>query len=130
MKFTTALLALSSFAHLGLCIVGVVTTYRPPYLPTKCYGSNQGQFPAGNLFGAVGPGLWDNGAACGRYYAIRCINPIYGSGHCVPGARITVKIVEGRLGSRAPLISLSMQAAQMLYTGSGSFKAEFGEVPG
>ncbi|RDI76995.1 hypothetical protein Vi05172_g13030 [Venturia inaequalis] len=125
MKFTTTLLALSSFAHLGLCDIGPVTTYRPPYLPTKCYGSNQGQFPADNLFGAVGPGLWDNGAACGRKYRVRCWNPMSGSGSCKYGAVITIKIVEGRLGNRAPPLSLSVQAAQMIYTGSGTFRGEY-----
>nr|QDH43450.1 plant natriuretic peptide-like 4 [Venturia inaequalis] len=126
MKATTALLTLSSLTHLGLCDVGVATTYRPPYLPTKCFGSDQGQFPPGYMFGAVGPGLWDKGAACGRMYQLHCTNPTTGTGSCVPGL-IMVKIVEGRLGNKVPLFSLSMTAAQKLYTGSGPFKTEFSE---
>lgn len=127
MKVTTALLALSSFAHLGLCDLGDVTTYRPPYLPTKCHGYDQSQIPPGNLFGAVGPGLWNSGAACGRVYKVRCINSKGGTGSCI-NADVYIVIIEGRLGNKAPALSLSMTAGQKIYTGSGTFKAEYYET--
>ncbi|GFP95799.1 eg45-like domain containing protein 2, partial [Phtheirospermum japonicum] len=41
---------------------------------TKCNGNRQDQFPDGNLFVAVSKGLWDNGAACGRRYRMRCLS--------------------------------------------------------
>lgn len=41
---------------------------------TQCYGNRQDQFPPGNLFVAVSEGLWDNGAACGRRYRMRCLS--------------------------------------------------------
>ncbi|KAF8370229.1 hypothetical protein HHK36_031734 [Tetracentron sinense] len=56
--------------------VGTATSYAPPYTPTKCSGNRQDQFPPGNLFVALSEGLWDNGAACGRRYRLRCISGI------------------------------------------------------
>nr|AWP38933.1 Ave1 [Fusarium oxysporum f. sp. physali] len=47
----------------------------PPFTPTACYGNDLSQFPAGNLFAAAGEGIWDNGAACGRRYRVKCISP-------------------------------------------------------
>ncbi|CAK9184153.1 unnamed protein product [Ilex paraguariensis] len=41
---------------------------------TKCNGNRADQFPPGNLFVAVSEGLWDNGAACGRRYRLRCLS--------------------------------------------------------
>ncbi|KAI5669579.1 hypothetical protein M9H77_19432 [Catharanthus roseus] len=54
--------------------IGTATSYNPPYTPTKCGGNRLDQFPAGNLFVSVSEGLWDNGAACGRRYRIRCLS--------------------------------------------------------
>ncbi|RDI83149.1 hypothetical protein Vi05172_g6858 [Venturia inaequalis] len=127
MKVITTLIALSSLAYLGLCDAGVATTYKSPYLPTRCHGNDQGQFPPEYLFAAIGPGQWNNGAACDRHYIIRCTSPIGGIGQCKPGY-ITVKIVEGRLGNRAPDFSIPPQAVEKIYTGAGRFKIEFGEA--
>ncbi|KAK1425960.1 hypothetical protein QVD17_14627 [Tagetes erecta] len=54
--------------------VGTATSYDPPYTPTKCNGNEAGQFPSGNLFISVSEGLWDNGAACGRRYRLKCLS--------------------------------------------------------
>ncbi|XP_048332463.2 EG45-like domain containing protein [Ziziphus jujuba] len=54
--------------------VGTARSYSPPYLPTKCKGNDPQQFPEGGYFVAVSDGLWDNGAACGRRYQLRCIS--------------------------------------------------------
>ncbi|TQD81298.1 hypothetical protein C1H46_033153 [Malus baccata] len=72
--------------------IGTATSYGPPYIPTKCFGNRQDQFPPGNLFVAVSEGLWDNGAACGRRYRLRCL-----SGRnkpCKGGATVDVKVVD------------------------------------
>ncbi|KAL5698048.1 hypothetical protein ACHQM5_029135 [Ranunculus cassubicifolius] len=62
------------FATPILADIGTATSYGPPYTPTKCYGNSQDQFPPGNMFVAVSEGLWDNGAACGRRYRLRCLS--------------------------------------------------------
>eukprot|EP01018_Ginkgo_biloba_P035625 Gb_34549 [translate_table: standard] len=54
--------------------VGTARSYSPPYVPSYCYGYNEDQFPAGNLFAAVSDAIWDNKAACGRQYRIRCLS--------------------------------------------------------
>lgn len=58
---------------------------------TQCDGNREDQFPPGNLFVAVSEGLWDQGAACGRRYRVRCI-----SGRRRPCKRgtIDVKVVD------------------------------------
>ncbi|KAH7574144.1 hypothetical protein ACOSP7_008169 [Xanthoceras sorbifolium] len=71
--------------------IGTASPYRPPYLPTRCYGNSQDQFPPGNLFVAVGEGLWDNGAACGRRYRLRCLS---GSKKPCKRGSIDVKVVD------------------------------------
>ncbi|KAL0394254.1 UNVERIFIED_CONTAM: EG45-like domain containing protein 2 [Sesamum latifolium] len=54
--------------------IGTASSYAPPYTPTKCGGNREDQFPEGNLFVAVSEVLWDNGAACGRRYRLRCLS--------------------------------------------------------
>nr|QDH43465.1 plant natriuretic peptide-like 10 [Venturia pyrina] len=128
MKAPTALIALSYFAHLGLCFPGTATRYRPPYTPNKCYHDKLAEIPGDGLFGAVGPHLWNKGAACGRKFKITCYKPVAnGQGLCT-GTTITIKIIEGRLGNRSPDFSLSTTAADLLYTGEGTFRAQFVEV--
>ncbi|CAI9096673.1 OLC1v1032871C1 [Oldenlandia corymbosa var. corymbosa] len=71
---TLALSLVCNHVSFVLGDLGTATAYAPPYTPTRCNGNRQDQFPAGNLFVAVGEGLWDNGAACGRRYRLRCLS--------------------------------------------------------
>ncbi|XP_054788789.1 EG45-like domain containing protein 2 [Prosopis cineraria] len=71
--------------------VGTANSYGPPYLPTACDGSKREQFPPGNLFVAVSEGLWDNGAACGRRYRIRCVS---GNNRPCKSDSVDVKVVD------------------------------------
>ncbi|XP_075652154.1 EG45-like domain containing protein [Castanea sativa] len=66
-------------------------SYGPPYIPTRCNGNRQDQFPPGNLFVAVSEGLWDNGAACGRRYRLRCLS---GNNKPCKDGTIDVKVVD------------------------------------
>ncbi|KAI0487832.1 hypothetical protein KFK09_027655 [Dendrobium nobile] len=75
----TSMLLLCQEAVPTLGDVGTASSYDPPYIPTKCYGDSKYQFPANNMFAAVSESLWNNGAACGRMYRIRCL-----SGHGRP----------------------------------------------
>lgn len=60
---------------------------------TACYGNDATQFPSNNLFAAAGEGIWDNGAACGRQYLVRCISAVVPR-TCIPGQVIQVRIVD------------------------------------
>ncbi|XP_059655206.1 EG45-like domain containing protein [Cornus florida] len=71
--------------------IGTATSYGPPYIPTKCNGNREEQFPPGNLFVAVSEGLWDNGASCGRRYRLRCLS---GNNKPCKDGTIDVKVVD------------------------------------
>ncbi|XP_024968505.1 EG45-like domain containing protein [Cynara cardunculus var. scolymus] len=75
------------------CEVGTASMYNPPYTPSACYGNDASQFPSSNLFAAAGEGIWDNGAACGRQYLVRCISAVIPR-TCIPGQTIQVKIID------------------------------------
>ncbi|XP_059461288.1 EG45-like domain containing protein isoform X2 [Corylus avellana] len=92
------LLLLLQLLHVSHADVGTAAHYRPPYLPTACFGSNADQFPSSNLFGAAGEGIWDNGAACGRQYLVRCISARV-PGTCIPGQTIQIRIVDRAFSS-------------------------------
>merc|ERR1712137_347320 len=87
------LFLITQLFYVSFCDVGTAAHYKPPYLPTACYGSNPAQFPSSNLFASAGEGIWDNGAACGRQYLVRCISAA-AQGTCIPGQTIQIKIVD------------------------------------
>ncbi|KAK1256975.1 EG45-like domain containing protein 2 [Acorus gramineus] len=79
--------------------LGTATSYDPPYLPTKCPGYNQNNFPGGGLFAAASYGIWDNGAACGRKYRVRCLSGL--NRPCKDGT-IMVEVVDFCRSSPCP----------------------------
>ncbi|XP_006837814.3 EG45-like domain containing protein isoform X1 [Amborella trichopoda] len=87
-------------ADLAMGDVGTATSYNPPYVPTKCNGYNTGQFPPDNQFVAAGVEVWDNGAACGRKYRLRCLNGA--SRRVCKDGNIVVQVVDGCRGSPCP----------------------------
>ncbi|KAK7330164.1 hypothetical protein VNO77_24350 [Canavalia gladiata] len=87
--------------HLSNADVGTAARYSPPYLPSGCYGSDATQFPSSNLFAAAGDGIWDNGAACGREYMVRCISAEQPR-TCIPDQSIQIKIVDYAASSVSP----------------------------
>ncbi|CAK7353640.1 unnamed protein product [Dovyalis caffra] len=82
---------LSNEIGFALGDIGTAASYAPPYLPTKCHGNRQDQFPPGNLFVSVSEGLWDNGAACGRRYRLRCLS---GDNRPCKDGTIDVRVVD------------------------------------
>nr|QDH43467.1 plant natriuretic peptide-like 12 [Venturia pyrina] len=127
MKIPTTLFAISYFAHLGLCEgISFAAVYPPPYLPYKC---KDVPIPTTFMFAAAGSQLWDNGGACGRFYELHCLSPL-GPGTKCTGQNIIVKIIEGKVGYRAPMFSLSQTAGKKFYTGTGRVKIEWHEVGG
>ncbi|CAI9094478.1 OLC1v1030225C1 [Oldenlandia corymbosa var. corymbosa] len=95
------LIAILSFAFLfrpSEADIGTASKYNPPYSPTACFGGDRSQFPASNLFAAAGEKVWDNGAACGRQYLLKCINSAV-AGACVQGQQIQVIVVDRALTS-------------------------------
>ncbi|KAJ1392367.1 RlpA-like protein, double-psi beta-barrel domain [Sesbania bispinosa] len=92
-SFFIVFLVLHIISSLSNADVGTAARYSPPYLPSECYGSEATQFPSSNLFAAAGDGIWDNGAACGRQYLVRCISAEQPR-TCIPDQSIQIKIVD------------------------------------
>ncbi|KMZ71637.1 hypothetical protein ZOSMA_178G00250 [Zostera marina] len=94
--FFFILLIFSVFFLLNLsnADLGTGAYYSPPYLPTACFGNDPNQFPAGNLFAAAGAGIWDNGAACGRQYLVRCLQGSIQDTVCSSSDTIKITIVD------------------------------------
>ncbi|KAI3677348.1 hypothetical protein L1987_86973 [Smallanthus sonchifolius] len=69
------------------------STHEALYLnvATRCNGNQADQFPSGNLFISVSEGLWDNGAACGRRYRLKCLS---GSRKPCKDGTIDVRVVD------------------------------------
>ncbi|XP_044480737.1 EG45-like domain containing protein [Mangifera indica] len=106
--------------------IGTASSYNPPYLPTRCNGNSQDQFPPGNLFVAVSEGLWDNGAACGRRYRLRCLSGI--DKPCKSGS-IEVKVVDFCPKSPCPAtILLSNDAFAAVSRSAGKINIEYAQI--
>lgn len=90
MRSLIGTLQLLSLASIAVADIGFAAHYARPYLPSACYGNDQSKFPRDSMFAAVGDGLWDNGASCGRKYQVRCLSSTSG---CKTGT-ITVQIVD------------------------------------
>ncbi|ESR63703.1 hypothetical protein CICLE_v10009837mg [Citrus x clementina] len=134
--FTIILSLLSTELSFVFADIGTATAYHPPYLlmffffflhaATRCNGNRQDQFPPGNLFVAVGEGLWDNGAACGRRYRMRCIS---GNNKPCKGSTIDVKVVDFCRTSPCPsTIVLSNDAFQAISRVDAKINVEYVQI--
>ncbi|KAK3036475.1 hypothetical protein RJ639_030822 [Escallonia herrerae] len=76
-------------------------------LASACYG-NQDQ---GVMIAAVGESMWNNGAACGTTYTIRCTGPTnQGVPQPCTGNSVTVRVVDRCAGCQANQFDLSQEA--------------------
>ncbi|KAF3781742.1 EG45-like domain containing protein [Nymphaea thermarum] len=96
--------------------VGTAAFYNRPYVPTACYGTSVVQIPANNLFAAVDDRIWDNGAACGRDYSVRCLSGATPPNPCLAGQTVTVRIVD-----RAPPVSTPSSAGTTFVLSNDAF---------
>ncbi|KAL2454495.1 EG45-like domain containing protein 2 [Abeliophyllum distichum] len=85
---------------------GTATFYTPPYVPSACYG-NQNK---GTVIAAANPSLYNNGAACGRRYRVKCTGGTNnGVPHPCTGREVTVTIVDLCPGCGNNQLDLSQQ---------------------
>ncbi|XP_022131452.1 EG45-like domain containing protein [Momordica charantia] len=129
-----SLIFVASLFHLSHGDVGSATFYNPPYSPTACGGGDLSQFPTNNLFAAAGEGIWDNGAACGRNYQVRCLSATVPKA-CMPDQIIQITIVDraatavSKAASGGRTMVLSTTAYKSIVQGSTSFvNIEYREV--
>ncbi|KAK2979728.1 hypothetical protein RJ640_001749 [Escallonia rubra] len=99
-------LVAASLISVASAIAGTATFYTV-YLPSACYG-NQDQ---GVMIAAVGESMWNNGAACGTTYTIRCTGPTnQGVPQPCTGSSVTVRVVDRCAGCQANQFDLSQEA--------------------
>ncbi|KAF5190144.1 hypothetical protein FRX31_020268 [Thalictrum thalictroides] len=128
------LLSLTACYHVCYGDVGTAAQYSPPYLPTECYGQDISQFPANNMFASASDGIWNNGAACGRQYLVRCLSATV-RGTCIDGQTIQIRIVDraatsvSRPSSSGTTMVLSASAFAMIAASSASeINIEFQQI--
>ncbi|XP_023538325.1 EG45-like domain containing protein [Cucurbita pepo subsp. pepo] len=109
---------LAHLFHLSHGDIGTATHYSPPYLPTACAGNDISLFPASSLFAAAGEGIWENGAACGRQYLVRCFSAAVPMS-CVPDQTIQVTIVDRAIST----VSKPAKAATTMVLSTTAYKS-------
>ncbi|KAK3006332.1 hypothetical protein RJ639_016872 [Escallonia herrerae] len=94
-----------------------------PLPASACYG-NQDQ---GVIIAAVGESMWNNRAACGRRYTIRCTGPTnQGIPQPCTGSGVTVSVVDRCAGCGANQFDLSQQAfSRIANTDAGRIRIDY-----
>ncbi|XP_028775430.1 EG45-like domain containing protein [Neltuma alba] len=105
MNSVLVVLAIASLVSVASAISGTATFYTK-LTPSACFeGRNEGTMVA-----AASKSIWENGAACGRRYRVRCTGGTTGGvAHPCRGGSVTVKIVDLCLDCQGT-IDLSRQA--------------------
>ncbi|KAG8372461.1 hypothetical protein BUALT_Bualt12G0068600 [Buddleja alternifolia] len=93
------------------CAIPGTATFYTTYVPSACYGFQD----QGTMIAAANPAIYNNGAACGRSYRIRCTGPTnQGVPQPCRNGEITVRIVDLCPGCGADQFDLSQEAFSMI----------------
>ncbi|PIA58850.1 hypothetical protein AQUCO_00400001v1 [Aquilegia coerulea] len=105
---------------------GTATFYEPPYIPSACNGYKND----GVMIAAASDVIWNNRAACGRMYRVRCTATKNGVPQpCRGNGVVTVKIVDYCPAGCAGTIDLSKEAFAMIADpDSGKIRIEYNQV--
>ncbi|KAG9456044.1 hypothetical protein H6P81_000552 [Aristolochia fimbriata] len=101
-------LLLLSFVGFSFAAHGTATFYTPPYTPSACDGTHK----EGVMIAAASDAIWDDGAACGRRYRVKCLGATNrGVPHpCKGHGSVEVKIVDYCPSGCQGTIDLSQEA--------------------
>ncbi|XP_020547768.1 EG45-like domain containing protein [Sesamum indicum] len=103
--------AIMSFASVAYAHKGTATYYTPPYVPSACDGYKDD----GVMIAAASDAIWDNKAACGRKYKIRCTGATnQGVPHPCTGQSVVVRIVDYCPSGCSGTIDLSQEAFSVI----------------
>ncbi|KAK9932004.1 hypothetical protein M0R45_019255 [Rubus argutus] len=104
---------------------GTATFYTPPYVPSSCNGYEND----GVMIAAASNAIWDNRAACGRRYRVKCTGATnQGVPKPCKGNSVVVKIVDFCPPGCRGTIDLSREAfAAIANPDAGKIKIEFNE---
>ncbi|KAI3444099.1 hypothetical protein Pfo_000764 [Paulownia fortunei] len=105
-RIIIAVIIASSLISMASAIAGTATFYTT-YVPSACYGFQD----QGTMIAAANPSLYNNRAACGRRYRVRCTGATnQGIPQPCRNGEIIVKIVDLCPGCGANQLDLSQQA--------------------
>lgn len=98
--------------------------YDPPQTLTTC-GYDPSRFPPSLMVADAGDEIWDNGAACGRQYRVRCISGDRPNA-CRPVQWINVTIMEqaSGVGSRSSSNGATMMLSTTAYRAIADLSAK------
>ncbi|KAI3444103.1 hypothetical protein Pfo_000768 [Paulownia fortunei] len=103
-------LAAATLISMACAIPGTATFYTT-YVPSACYGFQD----QGTMIAAANPALYNNGAACGRSYRVRCTGPTnQGVPQPCRNGEITVRIVDLCPGCGTDQLDLSQEAFSLI----------------
>ncbi|XP_041021945.1 EG45-like domain containing protein [Juglans microcarpa x Juglans regia] len=105
---------------------GTATFYTPPYVPSSCYGFQND----GVMIAAASDAIWENRAACGRSYRVRCIGATnQGVPQPCTGTSVVVKIVDYCPSGCQGTIDLSQEAFSAIANpDAGKIRIEYTQV--
>ncbi|KAE8682992.1 putative EG45-like domain containing protein 1 [Hibiscus syriacus] len=122
--FCTAIAFIVGFSiREAIAHTGTATFYTPPYVPSACHGYKDD----GVMVAAASDAIWDDGAACGRRYKIKCKRGTNESPHPCRGKKyVVVKIVDYCPSGCQGTIDLSQEAfASIADPNAGKIKIYF-----
>ncbi|KAB1993453.1 hypothetical protein ES319_D13G031300v1 [Gossypium barbadense] len=105
---------------------GTATFYTPPYVPSACNGYQKD----GVMIAAASDAIWDDGAACGRKYKVKCTGATNQSPHPCRGKKyVVVKVVDYCPSGCEGTIDLSQEAfASIADPDAGEIKISFHHI--
>ncbi|XP_073158283.1 EG45-like domain containing protein [Henckelia pumila] len=113
----------TSLISVASAIAGTATYYTV-YVPSACYGFTD----KGVMIAAANRALYNNGAACGSFYKVRCTGPTnQGVPQPCRNGEITVQIVDLCPGCTDNQLDLSQEAFSMIADpNAGRIQIEYG----
>ncbi|OMO51009.1 hypothetical protein CCACVL1_30067 [Corchorus capsularis] len=126
MKMMIMAMAAATLFSVASAIQGTATFYTPPYVPSSCNGFQDD----GVMIAAASDAIWNNRAACNKFYSVRCTGPTNaGVPQPCRGGAITVKIVDYCPAGCQGTIDLSQEAFAMIADpNAGKIQIEYNEV--
>ncbi|XP_075499038.1 EG45-like domain containing protein [Primulina tabacum] len=105
-RLTILAIVIASLVSVAYAVAGTATYYTV-YLPSACYGYQD----QGTMIAAANRDLYNNGAACGKNYRVKCTGPTnQGVPEPCQNGEITVKIVDLCPGCGTNQLDLSQHA--------------------
>ncbi|XP_077236760.1 EG45-like domain containing protein [Tasmannia lanceolata] len=126
-RFLLVVGAVLGLVSLADAVAGTASYYTAPYVPSSCYGFQDN----GVIIAAASDVIWDNRAACGRRYSIRCTGATnQGVAQPCTGTSVVVTIVDYcPSGCRGRTIDLSQEAFSTIAdTNAGVIQIDYQQV--